>query len=70
VKARHTGTDYLLLLESLLSRLVRHDHLRSVLATESKVWAGGMTNGPGTHSGDDDPSLIRADPFVATLILP
>jgi hypothetical protein len=29
-----------------------------------------MANGPGTHSGDGDPSLIRADPFVALLALP
>jgi hypothetical protein len=53
-----------------LPSLPRHNHLRTVLASEPMVWVGGMTNGPGTHSGDGDPSLIRADPFVAALTLP
>jgi hypothetical protein len=25
---------------------------------------GGMRNGPGTHSGDADPSLVRAEGFL------
>jgi hypothetical protein len=29
-----------------------------------------MSDGPGTHSGDGDPSAIRAEPFAATLSLP
>lgn len=53
-----------------LPSLPRHNQLRTVLAGESTLWVGGMTNGPGTHSGDSDPSLIRADPFVAALPLP
>lgn len=48
----------------------RHNHLRTLLSGEPEVWVGGMANGPGTHSGDSDPSLIRADPFVAVLTLP
>jgi hypothetical protein len=48
----------------------RNNHLRTLLANEPAVWVGGMANGPGTHSGDADPSLIRADPLVAVLALP
>jgi hypothetical protein len=48
----------------------RHNHLRTLLPGVPEVWVGGMANGPGTHSGDGDPSLIRADPFVALLTLP
>lgn len=49
----------------------RHNHLRTLLLPGGpEVWVGGMANGPGTHSGDGDPSLIRADPFAASLTLP
>jgi len=48
----------------------RHNHLRTLLTGMAPVWVGGMSNGPGTHSGDADPSVIRADPFAATLALP
>ncbi|MDP3858503.1 MAG: hypothetical protein Q8Q73_12165 [Stagnimonas sp.] len=39
----------------------RHNQLRT-LARHGTHWlAGGMSNGPGTHSGDVDPGLISAD---------
>jgi len=53
-----------------LPSLPRHNQLRTVLADAATVWVAGMSNGPGTHSGDTDRSVIRADPFVATLTLP
>jgi len=53
-----------------LPNLPRHNQLRTVLADEATVWVAGMSDGPGTHSGDTDRSVIRADPFVAALALP
>ena len=42
----------------------RQNELRS-LAQRSGLWSvGGLVDGPGTHSGDFDPSVIRADGFV------
>lgn len=48
----------------------RNNHLRTLLPDEPGIWVGGIANGPGTHTGDADPSLIRADPLVAVLALP
>jgi hypothetical protein len=48
----------------------RHNHLRTLLAGAASVWVAGMSDGPGTHSGDADPSVIYAEPFVAALRLP
>ena len=53
-----------------LPSLPRHDHLRTLVVDGTTAWVAGMSNGPGTHSGDSDPSAIRADPFVATLAVP
>lgn len=53
-----------------LPTLPKHNHLRTLVADVSTAWVAGMTNGPGTHSGDNDPSAIRADPFVAVVALP
>jgi hypothetical protein len=52
-----------------LPSLPRHNHLRTLLTDGATVWVASMSNGPGTHSGDGDPSVIRADPFVAALPL-
>jgi len=42
----------------------RQNQLRS-LAQRAGAWSvGGSLDGPGTHSGDGDPSLIRANGFV------
>jgi hypothetical protein len=48
----------------------RNNHLRTLLAGPEGVWVAGMSDGPGTHSGDTDLSVIRCEPFVATLGLP
>jgi hypothetical protein len=53
-----------------LPGLPRHNHLRTLLTDVAPVWVAGMSDGPGTHSGDSDPSAIRAEPFVATLPVP
>lgn len=46
----------------------RHSHLRAALPTgDGAVWVAGQIDGPGTHSGDADPTLIRAAPFATRL---
>lgn len=42
----------------------RHNQLTSVAPLNAGWVLGGMTNGPGTHSGDADRGLIVADGFV------
>lgn len=42
----------------------RHNQLRAVLRQGDRWLVAGLRNGPGTHSGDADASLIRADGFV------
>jgi len=51
---------------TLVSRLSvpagpRHNQLRTLSRYGTHWLAGGMSNGPGTHSGDADPGLISAD---------
>jgi hypothetical protein len=53
-----------------LPSLPRNNQLRTMLTSVTTVWVAGMADGPGTHSGDNDPSAIRAAPFVATLVVP
>ena len=46
----------------------RHNLLRSVAAdSDGAAIVGGFENGPGTHSGDQDPTLIKADLFVTRM---
>lgn len=42
----------------------RHNQLTSITNLNGRWLVGGMVNGPGTHSGDGDRSLIKADGFV------
>jgi hypothetical protein len=42
----------------------RHNQLTTVTTLHGSWLLGGMVNGPGTHSGDTDPSLIVADGFL------
>jgi hypothetical protein len=42
----------------------RQNQLRSLAARGGDWLVGGMVNGPGTHSGDGDVSLITADGFA------
>ncbi|WP_338758541.1 hypothetical protein [Massilia sp. METH4] len=42
----------------------RQNQVRSLAAWNGGWLAGGLVNGPGTHSGDADPSLIFADGYV------
>ena len=42
----------------------RHNQLTTIAALESSWLLGGMVNGPGTHSGDNDRQLIVADGFL------
>jgi len=47
----------------------RHNLLRSVTTDGGSVITGGFENGPGTHSGDQDSTQIKADLFVAKIPL-
>jgi hypothetical protein len=43
----------------------RHNQVRSVAAWAGGRWlAAGMQDGPGTHTGDDNLALIRANGYV------
>ena len=42
----------------------RQDQVRTVTSLAGRWLIGGMRNGPGTHSGDSQPSLITADGFL------
>jgi len=45
----------------------RHNQIRSVvILNEEWLLFGGFDNAPGTHSGDEDASLIKADAFLIT----
>jgi hypothetical protein len=48
----------------------RQNQLRSLVARGDRWLVGGMVDGPGTHSGDANPALIRADGFVRDVALP
>ena len=42
----------------------RHNQARALGSWGGRWWAGGMQDGPGTHSADADRSLLRADGYV------
>ena len=42
----------------------RHNQLTTIISLNGRWLLGGMTNGPGTHSGDADRALIVADGFL------
>jgi hypothetical protein len=42
----------------------RHNQLTTVVRGDGGWLLGGMVNGPGTHSGDTDRSLLVADGFL------
>jgi len=53
----------------LLQRLAlpaapRHNQLRSLSPWQGTWLLGGLADGPGTHSADTDPSLLRHDGYV------
>jgi hypothetical protein len=48
----------------------RQNPIRTLEPRGSKWLVGGMMNGPGTHSGDADRSLIRADGYVNEIATP
>jgi hypothetical protein len=48
----------------------RQNPIRTLEPRGAKWLVGGMTNGPGTHSGDADRSLIRADGYVKEIAVP
>jgi hypothetical protein len=45
----------------------RQDQLRTLVSFDGRWIAGGMRNGPGTHSGDAQPRLIRADGYLSEM---
>jgi hypothetical protein len=45
----------------------RHNQLRTITRINDRWLLGGMTNGPGTHSGDSQRELIVADGFLRQL---
>ena len=42
----------------------RQNQVRSIVARGGNWLIGGLSNGPGTHSGDGNPALITADGFL------
>lgn len=51
----------------VLPQGARHNQIRSLTVLNDEwLLFGGFDNGPGTHSGDADGSLIRADAFLIT----
>ena len=48
----------------------RQTQVRSIAAHGAGWIAGGLTNAPGTHTGDADPSAISADGFVREVAIP
>jgi hypothetical protein len=43
----------------------RHNGALSVALVGDQVWAGGLANGPGSHSADGNPAMLEADGWVA-----
>ena len=48
----------------------RQNQVRSIVARGDGYLVGGMVNGPGTHTGDADPTLISADGFARSIANP
>jgi len=42
----------------------RHNQLRTIGAWRERWMIGGLQNGPGTHSGDTDPTLLTCDGYL------
>lgn len=42
---------------------LRHNQVRSIIYSNDRIWIGGWENGPGTHTGDNDNSLVFANAF-------
>ncbi len=42
----------------------RHNQVRSIIYDVNKIWISGWENGPGTHTGDGNTSLVYADAFL------
>lgn len=51
--------------DDLLPRTSGHAELRTLAVGSGSLWLGGLENGPLTHTGDNDLSLIRADGWRA-----
>jgi len=37
---------------------LRHNKPRPIILKNDRIWIGGWKNGPETHTGDNDPSLV------------
>lgn len=48
----------------------RHNQARALARWGGHWWLGGLHDGPGTHSADADPALLRADGSLRQLTLP
>lgn len=48
----------------------RHNEGRFVRWAGDRLLVGGMLDGPGTHSADGDPSLLRARGFLRQVVVP
>jgi hypothetical protein len=60
------GSEPLDLGEPGLPNGPRHSEARVIFRTPAgALWIGGMLDGPGTHSADADPSLLRASGFLS-----
>jgi hypothetical protein len=52
--------------DALLPTTTGHTELRALAFFENRLWLAGFENGPLTHTGDQDRSLIRADGWRAS----
>jgi hypothetical protein len=53
-----------------LARGARHNEARTLFSLGAdRLLVGGMRNGPGTHSGDADSSLVHAEGFLVEIEL-
>lgn len=48
----------------------RHNQLRTLAPWQGRWLLGGLENGPGTHSADADPALLRGDGYLRELAGP
>lgn len=53
-----------------LERGPRHNQARTLAVWSGRWWLGGLHDGPGTHSADADPALLRASGSVKAVSLP
>jgi hypothetical protein len=46
----------------------RHNEIRTVIADVHHLWFGGHEDGPVMHTGDGDPTVIRANGVLGAVL--